>query len=280
MNRRNWLQTFTFGLLGGAASCVVPAAGGTSLGAKAKRDKLIQHWADEVVCFYDAMKARVPDFLAVKAMSVPYAVLPMNVYVRAHEESCNVPEPDLGILVDVMRFSGSPSGLEDVMKELWRRWRNSAWYENAKFPAALVKRRRTHLSRKDRILTLRHVIDVDDLDNRTLATLLCSVHNIVDEQNAKYAKALACLPTCADIMKCALTDFEGDGWNSPLGVHTRMGESLNVTTNREAFRSRSSRGSPWPACSTTPRARHELSQLRVIAERRKSPMHWHQLPKA
>lgn len=279
MDRRSLLKYLTFGVLGGAAAQadqalaalpalpeIAPRSSQEWYESSDRRD-LVLYAADEVEEFFHAARKLSAGFPSAGAVSLPFASHPVNCYVRFGVElRRHVEEPNLGDLARLVRRGYGHRALEDIMKELWRRYRPACYYEQEDHPTKLLidpEQPAAPLRMlSSRVTTPKNVIDLDELDGYTLATLLCVPLLLRQEILIKGATATRSIQEAYSGQA-----LEGDGWMSPLGVYIDQKAYM-----LELFCYVSLAGVVYSVEQLTSEAQE------VLAERRKSPWHWTEIP--
>jgi len=153
----------------------------------------IQHIVHEVLMFGAQVDGPEKKKNAmVDGVSVPFATLPINMYVRQPTDHAKIKEPDLNKLRDCVRRHGGHAEIQAVVTELERRL-SKAWGAGWDFVDEItVAAPGTEEIRRERIVTPRYVCDMDDLCNYRMGMmLLCTVRAINYELVSKTEDAVA-----------------------------------------------------------------------------------------
>ncbi len=270
----------------------------------------VKDTADEVEAFMAVAEAiqHRPGYPSYAAMSVPFACLPVNAYVRAYDEVVRraPPCPNIEELAKVVRFGHGRQGMADVMKELWSRWKPSYYHEVRDYPSRPEMRRKYEDAKakkhpgllSDRVITPRFTIDVDELDVSAMVNFLSSVKGIAQELDARFKTTIA---TMVEMQKVTgVFPMEGDGWISPLEVYSdtqevdaaqifkpgagpapviEAGISIQKTAFLlEVFSCVVASGTLYPINDRYTKGVDAAENAAWLASRRAEPTHWHKMP--
>ena len=123
----------------------------------------------EARCAAKARKEGKPRNQPVKGISIPFATLPLNVYMRDSEFAQMVTAPKIPVLLGEVLTNGGQAALQYVVRKLW-----------AKLPPIdgemteeiTTKPPKAPKVMKNRIVTPRYILDVEQMDERKLAAIV------------------------------------------------------------------------------------------------------------
>lgn len=210
-------------------------------------------------------------------VSLPFATLPINLYVRRPAYWHQIPEPvELTNLTQSVRKGGGGFVLHALLAMLWDRWSPDI-HEDRNYP---TKPDGMELGYKeatgqppeplrmmpDRVISPKLVIDLDELDSWKMALFLCLPRLLADQLNAKTAEAVERIRQINPGLSLEL-----DQWMSPMGVsiqrHAFMLEIFCWVTSAGVVYSPTA---ALAGCKT----QAELDSLKAtIEKRRASPAH-------
>jgi hypothetical protein len=154
----------------------------------------VMRMALEVIKYHNAKAALGDKVKEYKALSIPFATLPMSTYVRKGKASDYVAEPKLHDLVKMMRNSDMRVDggrmVEKVSRRIWELIR----------PKGVDIKQVPNLTNywmlgdlrvlADRLITPRYMIDIDELDCFKLADMFAGVNAVQHELSQKLETAV------------------------------------------------------------------------------------------
>lgn len=277
MDRRELLRLTGLGAVT-AVGAAVQAKDFQTVETRKDTSPFVKICADEALAVQEAVR-QFPSGTP-QAISVPFANIPVNYYARVgHEVRPSLPIcPNLRSLSYSLRFDHSQSPvfvMDQVIRELWSRHRPAYYHEVETYPSRpqMVANRDFNKANgwpsllADRVVTPRFIIDTAELDEYTLALMMCCVKEITHELDRKFQMCVEARDlTGAD----ALASWEGDGWLSTLGV-----EIDRKAYMLEMFCHVIGAGVIYPIRQKFFRVPKDSAWLRA---RRQEPTHWHKLP--
>ena len=275
MNRRSWFKALGLSAGGAAASAAsgsVATASSTSSREtthprfdRAKHAARLELEVDEIIKFREAVLAFDPTWKVPEATAVPFGTHPATTtYARVSNE-----------IRDVVARPNLKTGIwfsADLQNALWNRIRpgwmhlNKDNIEVAAMKAEYAKNRKRNVPSllPDRISTPIFTVDEQEIDPYIQAALACSVYGLRDFYLQRHAECVERLQKSDAEIGIPFDEREGDGWVSPVKINTEysfhvLKVSFSVIAAGMAYLS---------------------SDAKWLAERRKSPFHWHKLPLA
>jgi hypothetical protein len=274
MDRRNLLKAMTFGLAGGAVATVQTPVKAQSFKGVLRYQPDAKAIADTVENFLTEARKTCSYFPGGKTLSLPFASTPLSLYVRTTAAIDKIPLSGLADLRNGLRDQGNEfalSMMKGTLRELWDRWRPYYYHELVNYPTkheAVRGNEGFPIALPSRVITPRYTIDLAELDERRLATILSLPKLLAEElENMTRTAYQAALGSVTFIGPAT---FEGDGWTGPLETYVKRDGFM-----LEVFCSVVAAGHLYTV--NTPRY-SVAEHANWLAARRREPTHWAILP--